>query len=176
MALLFRTRSERAVPSTGQVLSAHFDERSFGVFPQNRPWQAVLVLPEHRSDYLSGRRQVLRTTLRRAEVAGIRCETISDPRRAYDELAQILKERQMALAPAELPVLASWHAVLEWPEMTFLVARDRPGRPLALTGSAINEAACVVRLAVASSDEARCALHEYLVRILIARGVRYLLR
>jgi hypothetical protein len=177
--LLFRTRSEEVVLSTsltGQALSAYFNERAFGVFPQNRLCRGLLVVPEHHSDYLRGRRrQALRTNLRRAEVAGIRCEAISDPRRAFDEIMEIVKHRRMSLTPAEPPILASWQAMLERPEMTLLVARGRLGRPLALTGAVIDDAVCVIRLAVASSHEARWALHDHLVRILIARGVKYVL-
>ena len=179
IVLLLRTRSQRVVlstSSTGQALGRYFDERSFGVFPQNRLCRGLLVVPEHHSDYLRGRRrQALRTNLRRAEVAGIRCETITDPRRAFDEISEIVSHRRMSPTPAELAILASWRAVLEGPEMTLLVARDRLGRPLALTGAVIDNAVCLIRLAVASSHEARWALHDHLVQILIARGVKYLL-
>ena len=65
--------------------------------------------------------------------------------------------------------------MLERPEMTLLVARDRLGRPLALTGAVIDDSVCLIRLAVASNHEARWALHDHLVRILIARGVKNLL-
>ena len=177
--LLVRIRSEQVVLSTsltGQALSAYFSQRSFGVFPQNRLCRGLLVLPEHHSDYLRGRRrQALRTNLRRAEVAGIRCEAISDPHRAFDEITEIVKQRRTSATQAELQILASWEAVLEGPEMTLLVARDQLGRPLALTGAVIDDAVCLIRLAVASSHEARWGLHDYLVQLLIARGVKYLL-
>jgi hypothetical protein len=179
IVLLFRTRSEHVVLSTsltGEALSAYFNQRSCGVFPQNRLCRGLLVLPEHHSEYLRGRRrQALRTNLRRAEVAGIRCEAISDPHRAFDEITEIVKQRRTSATQAELQILASWEAVLEGKEMTILVARDQLGRPLALTGAVIDDAVCLIRLAVASSHEARWALHDYLVRILIARGVKYLL-
>ncbi len=179
LVLLFRTRSERVALSTsvtGRVLTEYFDERALGVFPRNRLCRGVLVLPDHHSDYLRGRRrQALRTNLRRAELAGIWCEPITDPHQAFDEITQIVRERQVPLTPAELPVLASWHAVLARPEMTLLVARDQDGHPLALTGAVIDDVVCVVRLAVASSHDARWALHDHLVRILIDRGAKYLL-
>lgn len=179
IVLLFRTGSDEVVLSTsltGQALSAYFNQRSFGVFPQNRLCRGLLVLPEHHSDYLRGRRrQALRTNLRRAEVAGIRCEAISDPGRAFDEITEIVEQRRTPATQGELQILASWKAVLEGPEMTLLVARDRLGRPLALTGAVIDDSVCLIRLAVASSHEARWALHDHLVRILIARGVKYLL-
>ncbi len=133
IVLLFRTRSEQVVLSTsltGQALSAYFNQRSFGVFPQNRLCRGLLVLPEHHSDYLRGRRrQALRTNLRRAEVAGIRCEAISDPRRAFDEITEIVEQRRTPATQAELQILASWEAMLEGPEMTLLVARDRARAP-----------------------------------------------
>jgi hypothetical protein len=177
--LLFRTRSQEVVLSaspTGRVLSAYFDERSFGLFPNNRLCRGILVLPEHHSDYLRGRhRQALRTNLRGADAAGIRCEAISDPRRAFDELTEVVTNRRRPLTGAELAILASWPANLARPEMTLVVARDRLGRPLAISGAVIDDAVCLIRVAVASSHEARWALHDHLVRILIARGVSYLL-
>jgi hypothetical protein len=179
IVLLFRTRSEEVVLSTsltGQALSAYFNERSFGVFPQNRLCRGLLVLPEHHSDYLRGRRhQALRTNLRRAEAAGIRCEAINVPSRAFDEITEIVKHRRVLATPAELQTLASWQAMLEGPEMTLVVARDQLGHPLALMAAVIDDAVCLIRLAVASSYEARWALHDHLVRILIAHRVKYLL-
>ena len=179
LALLIRTRSERVVLSTslpGQVLASYFDERFLGVFPQNRLCRGVLVLPDQHSDYLRGRRRhALRNNLRRAESAGIRCEAIIDPRRAFEEVAQIFKRRQKVWTLAELPRLASWQELLARPEMTLMVARDELGHPLALAAVVIDDAVCVIRLAPASSREARWALHDHLVQILIARGVRYLL-
>ena len=179
IVLLFRTRSEEVDLSTsltGETLSAYFNERAFGVFPQNRLCRGLLVLPEHHSDYLRGRRrQALRTNLRRAEVAGIRCEAISDPGRAFDEITEIVEQRRTSATQAELQILASWQAMLEGPEMTLVVARDQLGRPLALMAAVVDDAVCLIRLAVASSYEARWALHDHLTRILIARGVKYLL-
>lgn len=69
----------------------------------------------------------------------------------------------------------AWPALFARPEMTLLVARDKPGRPLAVAAAVIDDAVCLIEVAVASSHEARWALHDHLVRILIARGVRYLL-
>jgi hypothetical protein len=58
--------------------------------------------------------------------------------------------------------------------MTLIVARDPLGCPLALAGAVIDDEVCLIRLAVASDHDARWALHDHLVRILIERGVRYL--
>jgi hypothetical protein len=59
--------------------------------------------------------------------------------------------------------------------MRFMVERDEPGRPLALMAVVIDDAVCLIRLAVACSHEARAALHDHVVQILIEQGVRYLL-
>jgi hypothetical protein len=69
----------------------------------------------------------------------------------------------------------AWPALFARPEVTLLVARDEPGRPLAVAAAVIDDAVCLIEVALASSHEARWALHDYLVRILIARDVRYLL-
>ncbi|MGP0037022.1 MAG: hypothetical protein ACLP4R_20990 [Solirubrobacteraceae bacterium] len=160
-------------------MSAYFDQRSLGVFPQNRLCRGVLVLPERHADYLRGRRrQALRTNLRKAEVAGIRCEAINGPRTAFDEITEILKGQRVQrvrLTNAELETLASWDTMLAQPEMTLVAARDRLGRPLAAMAVLIDDAVCLIRVAVACSHEARWALHDHLVRILIARRVKYLL-
>jgi hypothetical protein len=177
--LLLGTPSENVVLSTsltGQALSAYFGKRWFGVFPQNRLCRGVLILPERHADYLRGRhRQALRTNLRRAEDAGIRCEAITDPGRAFDAIREIVRHRRIGLTDAELSGLESWRTMLAGPEMTLVIARDRVGCPLAITGAVIDDAVCVVLVAVASSHEGRWALHDYLVRALIARGVNYLL-
>ena len=176
--LLVRTRSERLVLSTscaGQVLRMYFDERSFGVFPRNRLCRGVLVLPQHHSDYLRGRhRQALRTNLRRAEAAGIRCEEISNRRGALDEITEIDKHRRVGFARAELPLPVSWLPLLAGPEVTVVVARDRLGHPLAFIAAVIDDAVCLIRVAAACSHDARWALHDHLVRVLIDRGVRHL--
>lgn len=179
IALLFSTRSERVALSTsvaGRALNAYFSERSSGLFPQNRLCRGVLLLPDHHSDYLRGRRrQALRTNLRKAEAAGIRCEAITDPDRALGEITEIIKGRRVQLTEDELTILAGWAEMLSGPEMTFVVARDPRGRPLAVMAAVIDDAVCLIWVAVACSHEARWALHDHLVRILITRGVRYLL-
>ena len=133
------------------------------------PSGASLRLPARR------RRQALRTNLRRAEFAGIRAKRSPTLGRAFDEITEIVDQDARPLTPSELPILATWQAVLERPEMTLLVARDRLGCPLAVIGAVIDDSVCVIWVAVASSHEARWALHDHRVRILIARGVNYLL-
>ena len=78
IVVLSRTRSVSVSVSespAGLALRDHFDQRLFGVFPKNRLCRGMLVLPEHRSHYLRGRRRhALRNNLRKAASAGIRCE------------------------------------------------------------------------------------------------------
>ena len=56
-----------------------------------------------------------------------------------------------------------------------MVARDRNGRPLAMARVVIDETVCLIEGAAATCHEARWALHDHLVRILIDRGVTHLL-
>jgi hypothetical protein len=179
VVLLFGTRSEQVPLSsslTGRALSAYFDERSLGIFPRNRLCRGLLMLPKDHADYVRGRhRHALRTNLRKAGAAGIRCETISDASRVFDELTEIVNHRRIRLNAAEQTRMASWAAMLTGPEMTVMIARDRLGSPLAITGVVIDDAVGLICAAVASSHPARWALHDYLVRSLIARGVSYLL-
>jgi hypothetical protein len=66
-------------------------------------------------------------------------------------------------------------ALLARPEITLMVARDMDERPLAHVGAIIDDTVCLIYFALAISHEARWMLHDYLVRTLIARRVRYLL-
>jgi hypothetical protein len=72
-------------------------------------------------------------------------------------------------------VMDDVRAAIKRPEFTIAVARSESGRPLAFAAAVIDDMACLLRGAVATSHEARWALHDHLVRILIARRVRYLL-
>lgn len=176
IALLLSTRFERVVLSeslTGEALREYFGQRSLGVFPQNQLCRGVLRLPECHSDYLRGRRrQALRTNLRKAELAGIRCEALSSPSRALDAIKEIANGRRVRSTSAETAILAT---MLTSPEVTLFAARDQLGRPLAIIAAVIDDAVCLIRVAVACSHQARWALHDHLVRMLIARRVRYLL-
>lgn len=180
IAMLLGTRSELVVLSdslAGRALRAYFNQRFLGVFPQNRLCRGVLLLPAKHSDYLRGRRrQALRTNLRRAATAGIRCEAIRQSSCALDAVVEVLAGRRALLTDADLANLrGAWPELFARPDTTLLVARDEAGRPLAVTAAVIDDAVCLIQVAVASSHEARWALHDDLVRILIARGVRYLL-
>ena len=162
---------------TGTALRTYFNQRHFGVFPQNRLCRGVLVLPEDHAEYLRGRhRQALRTNLRRANDAGIRCEAIACPRTAYEEVAQIVDNRQSSpRTPDEPAVLAGWAETFSAPGVTLMVSRGPDGQPLAIIAAVIDDAVCLIRVAVACSHLARWALHDHLVRLLIARRVTYLL-
>jgi hypothetical protein len=177
VTLLLRTRSESVFLSrsaAGRALLAYFSERSLGVFPNNRLCRGVLVLPQDRSEYLRGRhRQALRTNLRRAADAGIKCELVHRRWRVFDEAVEILLDKRpdTAWAVAEASPLRS---MLSRPEVTLLAAHDRRGRSLAVAAAVIDDTVCLLEWSTSSSHEARWALHDHLVHLLIARGVRYL--
>lgn len=179
IALLFRTPREYVVLSescAGQALDRYLNQRRLGIL-KNRLCRGVLVLPEDHADYLRGRRRhALRTNLRRAATAGIRCEVLSDSRRADDEVSVVAGRRWDHLPE---PQLCAWtnhfRARVARPEMTVMVARDQDGGALAVLAASIDDSVCAIGFAVATCHEARWALHDHLVRILIARRVRYLL-
>jgi hypothetical protein len=86
--LLRGTTSESVTLSdsrSGQVIREYFSRRSLGVLPVTRFCRGVLVLPRDHAEYLRGRRrQALRTNLRHATEAGIRCEIVGDRSRALE--------------------------------------------------------------------------------------------
>lgn len=181
IALLLRTRTEEVLLSqspAGDGLRVYFNERFGGVFPQNRLCRAVLLLPLCHADYLRGRhRQALRTNLRRADAAGIGCKWIADAARAGDAAREIFGSRQLEpMTDPEIDrIIRAWLKLFARPDITVGVARDKRGTPLAIIAAAIDERTCLIHAAVANNHHARWALHDYLVRFLIARGVRYLL-
>ena len=61
------------------------------------------------------------------------------------------------------------------PEMTLLAARDEHGRPVAVMAVVIDEMVCLIEWTTSNNREARWALHNHLVDVLIGRGVKYLL-
>jgi hypothetical protein len=179
IALVLRTPREYVVLSgscTGQALDRYLNQRRLGI-RKNRLCRGVLLLPEDHADYLRGRcRHALRTNLRRAATAGIRCEVLSDSRRVRDEVSVIVRRHWDHLPEAELCAWTDqFRARVARPEVTVLVARDQDGGALAVLGATIDDSVCAIGFAVAICHEARWALHDYLVRILIARRVRYLL-
>jgi hypothetical protein len=179
IALLLRTPREYVTlsgTSAGQALDRYFNQRRFGI-PKNRLCRGVLLLPEDHADYLRGRRRhALRTNLRRAATAGIRCEGLSDPRRASDEVSVVLRRQWDRLPEPELRRwMSHFRALVARPEMTVMVARDQDGGASAVLAATIDDSVCAIGFAMATCHEARWALHDHLVRILIARRVRYLL-
>jgi hypothetical protein len=179
IALLLRTPREYVVLSgsgTGQALDRYFNQRRLGIL-KNRLCRGVLLLPEDHANYLRGRhRQALRTNLHRAVTAGIRCEVISDSRRAADELSAVVRRQSDHLPGAALNAGTNhFRALVARPDMTVAVARDQSGDTSGILAAIIDDSVCLISVAVAISHEARWALHDHLVRILIARRVRYLL-
>jgi len=179
IVLLLRTPREYVDLSgscTGQALDRYLNERRFGIL-RNRLCRGVLLLPGDHADYLRGRRRhALRTNLRRAATAGIRCEVVSDPCRAVDELSVVLSRQWDRLPDAELHTWTDhFRALVARPEMTVTVARDQDGGALAVLAATIDDSVCAIAFAMATCHEARWALHDHLVRILIGQRVQYLL-
>jgi len=180
LVLLVRTPKVEVTLSdsaAGDALRKHFDAWFLGVFPQNRLCRGVLFLPRKQSEYVRGRRrQAVRTNVRRAEAAGIWCETVEGPSEAMRAVRRVVHSRQAAVTDEDLARLAhDWPLLFEQPDVTALVARDAEGIPLAVTAVLIDDEVSLIRLAVASSHEARWSLHHHLVLNLIDRGVKYLL-
>jgi hypothetical protein len=180
IVLLLRTRREYVVLSrscAGKALDVYFNERSLGIVPRNRLCRGVLLLPQDHPDYLRGRhRRALRTNLRRAAAAGIRCEVVSDKSQARDDACHVFRRYWDSLTDTEFEVwMKGVHEAIARPETTVAVARDQHGRPLAFSATVVDDTVCLLDIAVATCHEARWALHDHLVQILIARRVRYLL-
>lgn len=171
--LLVRTPSEQlwlSDSSVGRAIGEYLSARSGGLLPRNRFWRGVLILPGGHADHLRGRhRQAVRTNLRKAAAAGIRCEVPAD-RAAAADLVAVLGRRDVPLTEAEKEFLGR---AVGQRELTQIVARDRSGALLAVAGVLIDDTVCLIRFALACDHDARWALHDHLVRILIARGVRY---
>jgi hypothetical protein len=136
----------------------------------------VLLLPTDHADYLRGRRRkALRKNLRAAATAGIRCEVVADSRRAGDEVSLVLRRRYDDLTEAELHACEQeFRELVARPEMTVIVARDQGGGVLAVLAAIIDDSVCAIDFAISTCHDARWALHDHLVRILVARRVRYL--
>ncbi len=180
IALLARTPTEYVAlsgTSAGQALNDYFRQRSLRVVPRKRFCRGVLLLPRDHADYLRGRRrQALRTNLQRAVTAGVQCEVAKDPWRAVDDISHVLRRRWDFLSEAELQVrLQEISAFVSRSDVTVVIARDQGRWPLAVAAVLIDDSVCLIKHAVATSHEARWALHDHLVRLLIARRVRCLL-
>jgi hypothetical protein len=177
LAMLVRTGSTQVILSTsptGHALLAYLNQRWLGVLPKHRLCRAVLLLPDDHSQYLRGRsRQALRTNLHRAAGAGIECEAIRDSALAVDAVFEILYSRRRPISEGQVDdaLCREWAAQFARPDTTLLIARDQNHRRLAFLAAVIDETACLIKVAVASSHEARWALHDHLVRTLIADGI-----
>lgn len=180
IALLLRTPTEQVVLSettSGRVLSEYFSQRAMGIVPRKRFFRGMLLLPEDHAVYVGGRhRKALRRNLRRAAAGGIHCEVLSDKRRALEDVSQVLHGHPRSLTdPGFHTVVDKVCAIAQRPETTVTVARDEDGRPIAVLTCVIDDSVCLITSAVATSRDPRWALHDHLVRVLIARRVRYLL-
>jgi hypothetical protein len=101
---------------------------------------------------------------------------MSDSGRASDDVSVVVRRRWDHLSEAELSAwIDHFRARVARPEMTVMVARDQDGGALAVLAAAVDDSVCAIGFAVATRHEARWALHDHLVRILIDRGVRCLL-
>jgi hypothetical protein len=118
----------------------------------------------------------LRTNLHRAAAAGIECELVNDEQRAIDDISHVMRRHWDWMTEAELDARRDdARAAVARGEVTIVVARDPQGRPVGVAATIIDDAVCLILVAVAACHEARWALHDHLVRVLIARRVRYLL-
>lgn len=175
--VLRRTESVSVAVSesvAGLALRAYFNQRVLGLFPRNRLCQGVLVVPQRRSDYLRGRRRhALRTNLSRAASDGISCEVLEDRSQALEALEAVTRSRRQG--PLAADAVGYFRALLDRPEMTFLVARDRDGGTRAVMAAVIDEMVCMMDWATSNSHEARWALHDHLVDLLRVQGVEYLI-
>jgi hypothetical protein len=163
--------------AAGGLLRAYFSQRFLGVVPQTRLCQGVLVVPIDAADHLRGRaRHAARNNVRRAALAGITCAMLDDPATAQRAAETVLASRGDLMAADDAAQLAAyWSCLFGHPGVTAMVARDRCGTPVGAMAIVIDDQVALIRLAVAGRHDARWALHDYLVRVLIDRGVRYLL-
>jgi hypothetical protein len=93
--------------------------------------------------------------------------------RAVEAIEAITRTRRAG--PLAADDLSDLQSSLARPEVTVLVARDERGCPRAAAAAVIDDVVCLIEWATSNSHEARYALHDHLVDVLIARGVRYLL-
>lgn len=136
-----------------------------------------VALPRDHTEYMRGRRRhALRTNLRRAATAGITCEVVSDRQRVDPELTGILRRHWRHLPEAELHAWTNrFRARGTRPGMTVMVVRAHEDRALAVLAATVDDSVCGIGFAMATCHEARWALHDHMVRALIARRVRYVL-
>jgi hypothetical protein len=180
IGLIANTKSEQLALSgsaAGQSLREYFAATYLGVIPQNRLCRGVLLIPPCYSEYIRGRRrQALRTNLRRAERAGIRCERVDEPDSFLTATRQVMESRQTPPTDVERAHLEhDWAALVARPEMTLLAARDADGRPQAALAAIVDDHVGLIQIAVACGYDARWALHDHLLKSLCARGTELLM-
>lgn len=101
---------------------------------------------------------------------------VSDPRCAVDHISNVWRRHWSSLPEPELQArLNNVGAAVGRLEMGDRRRSREHGRLLAMVAVVIDDMVCLIKHAVATSHEARWALHDHLVRILIGRRVRYLL-
>lgn len=160
----------------GQALNEYFNQRSLGILPRTRLWRGILILPRDHAECLRGRRrQAPGTNLRRAASAGIQCDVVADPWRAVHDLDLVLWRRGESGTPEAQSWLNEVHAAVARVEVTIAVARNEQGRPLGMAELIIDDTVCLIKHAMATTHDARWALHDFIVRTLIAQRVRCLM-
>jgi hypothetical protein len=171
-----RLRIRLSASPAGRLLDDHFGHKFVGVFPHNRLCRAVLLLPADGAGYLRGRhRHAARNNLNRAAKAEISSRELTDAAEALTAMQSCMLNRKSPVSRSDLAQISKgWSVILDRPEVTVLAAGDPAGKPLAVAAAVIDDEVCLLRLALAVSHEARWALHQHLVEILIDRGVRYL--
>jgi hypothetical protein len=154
----------------GRALRRHLHERRHGV-AHNRFAQGVLTLPPTFDEYLSGgRRQALRTNLRRAGDLGIVCSPVPETVDRRDLLERWLgRGRPDDQASVVNEWIAASPADAEW-----WVAIGRDGAPLALGVISVDAHWALLHGLVSRSHPARWMLHTRMVRATIEAGARHL--
>ncbi|HTX11783.1 MAG TPA: hypothetical protein VME22_24390 [Solirubrobacteraceae bacterium] len=101
---------------------------------------------------------------------------MTDAGRAAADVYQVLRCRQDSLTEPELrDWVSNLRQAVARSEMTIAIARDGHGRPLAMAATTVDDMVCLINQGFAATHEARWALHDHIVQMLIARRVRYLL-
>lgn len=156
----------------GQELRSWFrpDRR----LPLDRAPVAVLALPSSNAEYLSGRpRQALRTNIKRATDAGVRCARVDDRQEVDRAVAHLAARRGQS---ADRMVSAQPRPGLR---REFHIAYDSTGDPLALGEAIVDRTMAGVAVMVSATDHpdgpnTRYLLHADIVGGLIDRGVHTL--
>lgn len=163
---------------TGHQLSSYFGRRAFGVFRRNHLFQAVLALPEDYSVYLRGRpRRAVRTNVRRAVGAGIRCESITEQAQALKAWDEVIAQRRPWMGEAERRSCdGQWFAaVIMQTGISRFAGFNTSGKCVAFCAVLIDEDVAMIRVAIATDHDARWCLHAHIVSVLCGRRVKYLL-